>query len=42
LAEIQAIAETEGISITKKSDKTGKELKKSIQELREEIMKKYE
>lgn len=42
LTEIQALAEKEGISIVKKSDKTGKELKKSIQELREEIMKKYE
>jgi len=42
LGEIQKIAEKEGISLTKKSDKTGKDLKKSIQELREEILKKYE
>ncbi len=42
LAEIQQLAEKEGISITKKSDKTGKDLKKSIQELRDEIIKKYE
>jgi len=42
LGEIQLMAEKEGISIVKKSDKTGKELKKSIQELRDEIMKKYE
>jgi len=42
LLEIQELAENEGISLTKKSDKTGKDLKKTIQELRDEIMKKYE
>lgn len=42
LLEIQQMAEKEGISTLKKSEKTGKELKKSIQELREEILKKYE
>lgn len=42
LLEIQKLAEKEGISITKVSDKTGKDLKKSIQELRDEILKKYE
>lgn len=41
LQEIQELAKKEGISITKKSDKTGKDLKKTIQELREEIMKKF-
>jgi len=41
LTEIQAVAEKEGISITKKSEKTGKDLKKTIQELREDILKKY-
>jgi len=42
LIEIQKIAEEEGISITKKSEKTGKDLKKTIQELKDEILKKYE
>jgi len=42
LAEIQEMAVKEGILITKRSEKTGKDLKKSILELREEIMKKYE
>lgn len=42
LVEIQAMAEKEGISLTKKSDKTGKDLKKTILELRDEILKKYE
>jgi len=42
LTEIQLLAEKEGISIVKKSEKTSKDLKKSIQELRDEIMKKYE
>jgi len=37
LAELQEIAEKEGISLTKKSDKTGKDIKKTIQELRDEI-----
>ena len=38
LLEIQKLAEKHGISLVKKSEKTGKELKKTIQELRDELL----
>jgi len=41
LKEIQDIAKEYGIDILKKSDKTEKMLKKTIDELREELMDKY-
>jgi hypothetical protein len=37
LVELQKVAIDKGVSIFKKSEKTGKDLKKSISELREEL-----
>ena len=37
LVELQKVATDKGVSIFKKSEKTGKDLKKNISELREEL-----
>jgi hypothetical protein len=37
LVELQKVAVDKGVSIFKKSEKTGKDLKKNISELREEL-----
>jgi len=37
LVELQKVATDKGVSIFKKSEKTGKDLKKNISELKEEL-----